>query len=253
LIEALEKVVFEPEMIRIPAGKFFMGSDLQNDKEANREEQPQHSLYLPDYWLAKTPVTNTQYAAFVHATGYDQPVEWVDGKSPRDKENHPVVFVSWMDAVAYWRWLSQATGKSYRLPSEAEWEKAARGTDARIYPWGNQWDATRCNFEKGFRGDTTSVDAYPEGASPYGLLGMAGTVWEWTRSLWGESPENPAFAYPYDPEDGRENPNAPHAVRRVLRGGAFWNDLRLVRCAYRYRLHPNDHTWNWGFRVAMLP
>jgi formylglycine-generating enzyme required for sulfatase activity len=251
LIEALESVLFEPEMIRIPAGEFLMGSDLQKDKEANAEEQPQHSLYLSDYCLAKTPVTNAQYTAFVRATGYDQPAEWMDGKPLRGKENHPVVFVSWVDAAAYCRWLSQNTGKSYRLPSEAEWEKGARGTDGHIYPWGNQWDAPRCNFDKGFRGDTTPVGAYPEGASPYGLLDMAGNVWEWTRSLWGENPENPVFPYPYNPEDGRENPNASQSVRRVLRGGAFWNDLRLVRCASRYRLHPNDRSWNWGFRVTM--
>jgi formylglycine-generating enzyme required for sulfatase activity len=180
------RLPFEPEMILIPAGEFLMGSDLQKDEYAEKNERPQHTLYLPDYYLAKTPVTNAQYTAFVLATDHNVPIVWTDGPPPRGEENHPVVGVSWSDAKDYCDWLSEVTGRGYGLPSEAEWEKGARGTDGRIYPWGDQWDATRCSAERGDQVDATSVDAHPAGASPYGLLDMAGNVWEWTRSLEGQ-------------------------------------------------------------------
>jgi formylglycine-generating enzyme required for sulfatase activity len=180
---------FEPELILIPAGEFLMGSDPERDPSAQDNEQPQHLLFLPDYYLAKTPVTNAQYAAFVQAVGWQAigskwTGDWAEGKSPPGKADHPVNEVAWDEAMAYCRWLSEVTGRAYSLPSEAEYEKGVRGTDGRIYPWGKQWDATRCNADKGDQGDTTPVDAYPQGASPYGMLDMAGNVWEWTRSLW---------------------------------------------------------------------
>ena len=127
-----------------------------------------------------------QYRAFVAATGREAPDGWTNRAPARGEEDHPVVHVSWYDARDYCQWLSEVTGRSYALPSEAEWEKGARGTDGRIYPWGNQWDATRCNSWESRLGKTTSVHAYPQGASPYGVLDMAGNVWEWTRSLWGK-------------------------------------------------------------------
>jgi formylglycine-generating enzyme required for sulfatase activity len=240
---------FEPEMILIPGGEFLMGSDPRIDKLAQDNERPQHTLYLPDYYLAKTPVTNAQYVAFVQATGHRRRGggHWEGGKPPTGKEDHPVVNITWHDAVAYCRWLAQVTGKSYRLPSEAEWEKGARGSDGRIYPWGNQWDAKRCNSQEGGKKGTTPVEAYPEGASPYGLLDMAGNVWEWTRSLWGEDWEKPSFKYPYDPANGRENPDATKHVNRVLRGGSFSHGRERVLCAYRLRTLPH-HPWQ-GLRV----
>jgi serine/threonine protein kinase len=244
---------FEPEMILIPAGEFLMGSDPRKDKDTRDEEKPQHTLYLPDYYLAKTLVTNAQYATFVPATAYNQPGHWTEGKPPGGKEDHPVVNVSWYDAMAYCRWLAEVTGKPYRLPSEAEWEKGARGSDGRIYPWGNQWDAKRCNAGKGLQGDTTPVGAYLKGASPYGLLDMAGNVWEWTRSLWGEDSEKPDCKYPYNPKDGRENLKASNDVLRVLRGGSFDFSVRRARCAYRGWSYPNLFGWNYGFRVVVFP
>jgi formylglycine-generating enzyme required for sulfatase activity len=234
---------FEPQMVLIPAGDFLMGSDPSVDQDAYDDEQPQHPLSLPDYYLAKTPLTNAQYAAFVQATGHQQPEHWEGGKPPKGKEDHPVVNVSWHDAVAYCNWLSEVTGRPYRLPSEAEWEKGARGTDGRLYPWGNQWDAERCNSFEGDKGDTTPVGAYPQGASPYGLLDMAGNVWEWTRSV--------DKSYPYDPDDGRENLEAKGL--RVLRGGAFVNDSGYVRCASRYRSSPDGRSRSRGFRVVVSP
>jgi formylglycine-generating enzyme required for sulfatase activity len=243
---------FEPEMSLIPAGEFLMGSNPQQDKDAFDDEQPQHRLYLPDYYLAKTPVTQAQYWEFVRATGHKAPQDWTGGSPPPDKEDHPVVYVSWDDAKDYCQWLSEVSGKDYGLPSEAEWEKGTRGTDGRIYPWGNQWDATRCNSMEGGIGKTTSVYAHPQGASPYGVLDMAGNVWEWTRSLWGRG-ERPDYRYPYRPTDGRENLGTGQQVRRVWRGGTFLNSLRYVRCAYRGRYLPYAQNYDVGFRVVVLP
>jgi len=237
VLKVLTPPEFEPEMVLIPAGEFLMGSDPSVDKRARDDEQPQHTLCLPDYYLAKTPVTNAQYAAFVQATGHQQPEHWKGGKPPKGKEDHPVVYVSWHEAVTYCGWLSEVTGRPYRLPSEAEWEKGARGTDGRIWPWGNRWDATRCNMGGE---DTTPVGAYPQGASPYGLLDMAGNVWEWTRSVYK--------SYPYDPDDGREDLEAKGV--RVLRGGSWGLNPDLARCVVRLRVSPyssNDHI---GFRLV---
>jgi len=245
---------FEPELLHIPAGEFLMGSDPSKDKRPSKVEQPQHHLSLPEYYIAKTPVTNAQYAVFAEATGCRKPAA--------GKEDHPVVDVTWHDAVAYSQWLSEATGKAYRLPSEAEWEKAARGTDGRIWPWGNQWDAKRCNSREGGPGHITPVGQYspqlhPElaegGDSPYGCVDMAGNVWEWTLSLWGKTSRTLDFKYPYDLADGREDLKASDNMPRVLRGGAFNRSERDVRCAFRYRFNPYFRLYNFGFRVVMVP
>jgi formylglycine-generating enzyme required for sulfatase activity len=234
---------FEPEMVLIPASEFLMGSDPNVDQYSDNEEQPQHTLHLPDYYLAKTPVTNAQYAAFMQATGHEQPDHWEGRKPPSGKEDHPVVKVSWHEAVAYCRWMAEVTGKTYRLPSEAEWEKGARGSDGRIYPWGNQWDARRCNSAEGGPGDTTPVGAYPKGASPYSLLDMAGNVFEWTRSF--------ALIYPYDPESGLEDKEGGGTV--VIRGGAFPFGVPFVRCAARVFQLSSYFDGVTGFRVCVGP
>jgi formylglycine-generating enzyme required for sulfatase activity len=233
----------EPELVLIPAGEFLMGSNPEQDQRAYEAEQPQHRVHLPDYHIARTPVTNAQYAAFVEASGYNAPNHWVDGKSPSGKEDYPVVYISWYDAMAYCKWLSEKNGQAYRLPSEAEWEKAARGTDGGIYPWGDAWEPGRCNSKESSPDDTTLVDAYPDGVSPYGILDMAGNVWEWTASLYRP--------YPYDPTDNREDPRA--GGKRVLRGGAFYSSARRVRCAYRDSGHADHWRGNYGFRVVLAP
>ena len=243
---------FEPDIVRIPAGLFVMGSDPQKGEYAVDDEQPQHTLALPDYYLSKTPVTNAHYAAFVKATGHHKPVHWQEDSALPERATHPVVNVSWFDALAYCHWLASVTGKPYTLPSEAEWEKGARGVDGRIYPWGKQWDASRCNIRERRKQDTTAVDAYPLGASPYGILDVAGNVWEWTRTVWGIGDHEPVFRYPYDPDDGREDLAASNDMRRVLRGGSFNYGHESARCACRNRLSPDSVAWYVGFRVAIL-
>ncbi|MBN1584035.1 MAG: formylglycine-generating enzyme family protein [Anaerolineae bacterium] len=235
------KYDFEPEMVLIAAGEFMMGSDSRKDQHARHVERPQHKLHLPDYYLAKTPVTNAQYAAFVRATQRTPPSHWQEDRPPKAKENHPVVRVSWYDAIAYCKWLSGLTGQAYRLPTEAEWEKAARGDKASMYPWGDRWDASRCNTKESETEDTTPVGAYPQGASPYGLLDMAGNVWEWTSSLYRD--------YPYRKNDGREDPSSTKA--RVLRGGSWLNFYDSARAAYRRSYTPAYHSRIHGFRCCV--
>ena len=233
--------VLEPKMILIPAGEFLMGSDLSVDKDTLLDEQPQHTVYLPDYYIAKIPVTNAHYAAFVQATGHRQPQHWKGEKPPRGKEDHPVEWVSWHDAIAYCKWLAETTRKPYRLPSEAEWEKGARGSDGRIYPWGNRWFWKGRNTSGGEGGGTVPVGAYPQGASPYGLLHMAGNVWEWCSSLIRD--------YPYNSDDGREDLEADEV--RALRGSAYIGGQLYDRCAYRHGMIHGERCWGVGFRMVV--
>ena len=228
------------ELVRVPAGEFLMGSDPKVDPQAFADEQPQHRLSLPEFYIGKYPVTNPQYAGFVVATHHKAPSHWQKGAYLAFTAEHPVAGVVWDDAVAFCRWLSEATGRPFRLPSEAEWEKAARGSDGRIYPWGDQAPTEkRCNIGKSV-GDTTPVGNYPDGASPCGALDMAGNVWEWTGSIYKP--------YPYTPADSRDPLGSRGA--RVLRGGACYNIARDVRCACRYGNYPHGHGLELGFRVV---
>jgi formylglycine-generating enzyme required for sulfatase activity len=193
-----------------------------------------------------------------------------DFGSPFNLPNHPVMGLTWYESLAFCAWLTeqlQATGELdsrqvVTLPSEAEWEKAARGPlslsskenepegEVRLYPWGNEPDPNRANYEASGIGTTSAVGCFPGGASPYGCQEMSGNVWEWTRSLWGKDPMNPEFTYPYDPADGREDQNAGTDVLRVLRGGAFNVSQNFARCAYRFRSNPS---FGLGFRVVVSP
>lgn len=243
-IPSLQLPFDEPELILIPAGKFLMGSDPKLDTHAKDNEQPQHRLYLPAYSIAKTPVTNAQYAAFVQATGHRPPKNWIGKEPPNDEKYHPVVHVSWKDAAAYCRWLAHVARKPYRLPTEAEWEKSARGTDGRIYPWGNERDATRCNTHESGKGATTPVGSYPSGAGPYGVLDMAGNIWEWCATKHGKS-------YPYIIEDEWADNYLKESADRVLRGGAFSFSGSYARCAFRGRLDANGSYDCIGFRIVV--
>ena len=255
--------------VEVPAGPFLMGSDKKRDPEAYEDEMPQHEVNLPTYYISRYPVTVAQFGAFVEESGYEPQSK--DGLKGID--NHPVVNVTWYDAIAYCKWLNdmlwtwdstpEPLGKLLRegkiignpwritLPSEAEWEKAARGNDGRIYPWGDKPDTNRTNYSKTRIGATSTVGCFPEGASPYGCLDMTGNVWEWTRSLWGKDFEIADFKYPYDIKDGREDSKGGNDVPRVLRGGAFGGDEWLMRCAFRRWDFPMFGLGDFGFRVVL--
>jgi formylglycine-generating enzyme required for sulfatase activity len=270
------------EFVKVPHGDFLMGSK-DNDEDAFDDEKPQHTLHIPyDYLMARFPVTNALFRTFVKQTSYKTKAEsdgfgWVwNGEKwektqganwlhPRGSasdisafENHPVVQVIWKDAQAFCDWLNREhdstlpRGLVFRLPTEAEWEKAARGTDGRMYPWGDAFDARNCNLSESGLGRTTLAGLYsPQGDSPFGCADMTGNIWEWTASLWGKDVGKPDYGYPYKPQDGRQSQSAGDDVLRILRGGSF-NDLaRIVRAAVR-----NGDLLaysSYGFRVALAP
>jgi formylglycine-generating enzyme required for sulfatase activity len=240
------------ELVTIPAGPFLMGEERDSDAS------PQHELTLPTFKIAKYPMTNAQYARFAEATGR----EWLwDTERHPEKVNCPATAISWHDAWAYCAWLTEvwraegviAPGDIVRLPTEAEWEKAARGEKGQIYPWGDEWDETCCNSEELGLNDTCTVGMFVANTSPYGCRDMAGQVWEWTASLWGKNFWTPEFKYPYDPTDGRENLEAGDDVFRVSRGGSFSNSWTLARCALRNRELPDVRNLSFGFRVVVSP
>jgi formylglycine-generating enzyme required for sulfatase activity len=221
------------EFMRVPAGKFIMGCDNGLD-----DEKPQDTFDIPyDYWMGRYPVTNAQYNQF-------KKIDFAKGK-----ENHPVVKVSWNDAMEYCKWLNEMQNAELRmknleirLPTEAEWEKAARSTDGREYPWGNTFDKNKCNSSEGGKGDTTPVGTYsPQGDSPYGCVDMSGNVWEWTLSGYG--------FFPHVHDSGREAKSK--KIERIIRGGAYDDEIRNLRCARR-SMNFRFAEWRMqGFRIVV--
>jgi formylglycine-generating enzyme required for sulfatase activity len=270
---AIEHKPFEPESILISAGPFLLGT--AQGSGAPGWEMPRQTLALPGYRIGKYPVTNSQYLAFARdkriavapETGFE--LAPVGQAPPAGKENHPVVGITWDDAVAYCRWLSDKTGRIYRLPSEAEWEKAASwGTEAdketdrqvdeerkRRYPWGDTFDATKCNTAESGIGTTTAVGTYSDkgGDSPCGVADMAGNVWEWTSTRWGTERSQPQYVSPYDPGDGRENQDKDEPFReyRIVRGGSYQDGADRAICTARGRDAADKGSPRRGFRVAM--
>jgi len=248
-----------PTLVEVPAGPFLMGS-ADTDTLADSDEKPQHTLELPAYWIGKTEVTNAQFRPFVEGDGYTNRAYWTEaGWAWREQaeivkpglwddpqwngDDQPVVGVSWFEAVAYVRWLSAQTGHEFRLPSEAEWEKAARGPEGLIWPWGNTWDAVKLNSEQTV-GKTTPVGQFPGGASPYSTLDMAGNVWEWCATQIGKG-------YPYQLENEWAEAYLEVDTARRLRGGSLYNEQKYVRGAYRYYLSgPRSRGFEVGLRVA---
>jgi formylglycine-generating enzyme required for sulfatase activity len=246
--------------VEIPEGEFVMGDDT--DERAN----PAHDLRLPTFYIGRYPVTVGQYAFFVE----DKPHTPEIADCLNAPANHPVVWISWHEALLYCRWLQDKLIDDHRtpeplktmlvdenahllVPSEAEWEKAARGTDERVYPWGNEITPEDANYDKTNIDTTSPVGCFPDGASPYGCLDMAGNVDEWTRSLWGKEFSNPDCRYPYQPGKKHENLKAGDEMLRVLRGGSFDLSANWVRCAARGGSGPGHRNWYNGFRVVLSP
>ena len=221
-------------MVFVPAGEFTMGSQILPD------EQPVHTVNLNAFWIDTYEVTNALYHQCVAAGGCGLPqgTSTASGGSYDDpaQSNYPVTQVTWADADQYCQWAGK------RLPTEAEWEKAARGTDARIYPWGNTFNAAWVN--SAFNGDlhTTAVGRYPAGASPYGALDMAGNVWEWVADWFDD------YYYAQSPHD---NPTGPASSRlKVARGGGYGGTDAVMRASQRRSMYPDEYGGFLGFRCA---
>lgn len=238
----------EPEMVSIPPGEFIMGGSFGFD-----DEKPAHTVYLDGYWIGKYEVTNEEYREFVKAASYDEPEGFDDPdyNAPRQ----PVAGVSWFDAEAFTKWKSRTTGLKYRLPTEAEWEKAARGTDKRRFPWGNKMPGEGGIYRANFRAkdiystrgddgfwDTAPAGSYENGKSPFGVYDMAGNIWEWC-SDW--------FDKDYYKHSPKKNPKgSKYGMFKILRGGSWLNAGRELRVTNRISEFPDDIVINYGFRLA---
>ncbi len=227
--------------VRVEAGEFQMGSD-KSDPDAVDHEFPRHKVVVSEFYIARYPVTVAQFGVFIEDSGYDAGKEWKNSV-----DNHPVVDVSWDDANAYCKWLREKLKEidfgEVRLPTEAEWEKAARGNKESIYPWGDKQDTNKMNcYETGI-GNTSSVRCFPENDNPYGLLDMNGNIWEWCQDWYDSeyyknSPEND----PTGPETGSS---------RVLRGGSWFIGAGVCRSAGRSRGGPGFRGRDTGFRLVL--
>lgn len=224
-----------PGMVYIPAGDFIMGSNERWDDEA-----PEHIASTDAFYIDLYEVTNEEYKKFVKAANRESPYHWPNGEISKGKEKHPVVYVSWFDARDYCKW----SGK--RLPTEQEWEKAARGEDGFTYPWGHEWTLDKSNNPYKHSTGTEPVGSYPEGRSPYGLYDMSGNVWEWVDSYYLPHPGNTVYRAEY----GRD--------KRILKGGS-WFDCLSYGCGLsaptfnRSFFTPEVRNNSFGFRCAKSP
>jgi formylglycine-generating enzyme required for sulfatase activity len=266
-------------LLQVPAGPFSMGS-RPGEPEADTNAVPLHEVNVPVFWMAKSPVTNQQFAVFMEeAGGYTTHEYWLDDgwrwlqqsghtaphywRSAASIPNHPVVGVSWFEAQAYCEWLTRelrALGQLeeaqvIRLPTEAEWEKAARGgltlddrntransMPTRRYPWGDSYVPELCNTAASDIGSTNPVGMFPDGESPYRIEGLSGNTVEWCIS----QPKS----YPYNADDGRNRLRAGTQVYRIVRGGAWPFNRNAAACAYRHWFHPDFRGNMLGFRYV---
>jgi iron(II)-dependent oxidoreductase len=240
-------------LVIVEAGDFLMGS-TNEDQYAGAEEKPQHTVYLSNYFIGKNPITVAGYRVFIQESGY----KTSDDRSVKGVDNHPVVYVSRADAVKFAQWHGMT------LPTESQWEKAARGTDGRIYPWGNDWRENHASTseywgkprnwwerlrKRNTSSGTTPIGSFsPRGDSPYGCVDMSGNVWEWCNDWYDQN------EYKNRADTSVKDPQGPQEGRyRVLRGGSFVNIHRSARCANRNRNFPDDFGRNYGFRVCVSP
>jgi len=259
-----------PELALIPAGEFLMGSN-----DADEDERPEHRVHVDDFLIGVHPVTHGQYARFVRETGHrapaiyelpvvvtaggrdrerafreaGQPYVWMEADAPADMLEHPVTLVRWEDAVGYCAWLSRAAGRVVRLPTEAEWEKAARGgLEGKRYPWGERLDRNLANFLvdpslKTAHG-TTQCRTYPPNG--FGLFDMSGNVWEWVHDWY-----DPHY-YQEAASRGSEGPR--HGTFRIIRGGSWLvADVHMLSCSHRHKVPPDTYSYGIGFRIACVP
>jgi formylglycine-generating enzyme required for sulfatase activity len=241
--ERLATIEVPGGMVTVPAGWFLMGSDPNRDRAAGPQEQPQHQVYLDAFQIDRYEVSNVDYLRFILVTGTDWPPFWREQPFPEKMARHPVINVSWQEADAYCRWAGK------RLPTEAEWEKAARGEDGRIFPWGDEpagWiksNIAHSGSKRGFKyPPLANVNRYDKGVSPYGVYQMAGNVSEWVAD-W------------FDPEYYRradnENPKGPESGDlKVFRGGSWNEDPEVARSAGRNAGEPDRKSYLTGFRCA---
>jgi len=238
-------------MIAVPEGVVAMGTDKVPSDEQDR---PMHQTHLAAYMIDKYPVTNAQYARFVAATGHRPPLHWKDGRIPQGEVMHPVTMVSWFDAKSYAAWAKK------RLPTEAEWERAARGADGRRWPWGNVMDAARLNTYYSV-GHATDVTAYPSGASPYGVMDMAGNVSQWTADDYLPYPGSKAPLEMFQGKIAVAKTAEDRAMKvidlvsvdaryKVLRGGSWKSDPFSTSSYHRISQWPNLASDFFGFRCA---
>jgi iron(II)-dependent oxidoreductase len=237
--------------VLIPAGKFLMGTDLKTTDEASR---PQHVVNLNAYRIDKYLVTNAQYARFIAATGHRPPSDWKNGKIQQGVLLYPVTLVNWYDASAYAKWAGK------RLPTEAEWEKAARGTDGRRWPWGNEMDPARLNTYYNV-GSASNVTAYANGVSPYGVFDMAGNADEWVEDDFLPYKGTDAAAEVFQGKVARVLNSEDRAMKlsdmvpvnrqyKVLRGGSWKGDPFSTASYHRDYAWPNFASDFYGFRCA---
>jgi formylglycine-generating enzyme len=229
-------LVIEPELVHIPEGLFWMGS-----AEGQGDEQPVHRVWVNAFAMGKCPVTNREYACFLQATGHEAPKAWTDARFNRPDQ--PVVALSWFDAVAYCTWLRDVCRKPYRLPTEAEWEKAARGGgDGQRYPWGNDLPPWMNPYGRGEAFETPDLVGQdpPNG---YGLHNMGDLVHVWCSDWYA------ADYYRWSPPRDPQGPAT--GVRRASRGGSWRHRIKVTRCAARSSLPPDRTFTDYGFRVAL--
>ncbi len=217
-------------MLEIPAGRFVMGSET-----GQADETPRQYVFVDRFYIDRYEVTNRDYSDFVAFTGHNPPPQWKNGAYAEGADNFPVSNVSFRDAVAYAEWAG------LRLPTEREWEKAARGQDGRTYSFGDIFDASVCNTWENHHGDTVAVDSYSGGRSPYGLYNCVGNVWEWVDAWYQAYPDSPCKRAEFG------------ETFRVLRGGGWNMDAYYARCSSRYYLEPHYRHPSFGFRCALSP
>jgi formylglycine-generating enzyme required for sulfatase activity len=252
-----------PDLARISAGDFLMGA-----ADAEEDERPVHHVHVSEFFIGRFPVTNDDYARFVQATGHPAPVVrglpliatgrealfresaapyvWDGNRPPTGRGGHPVVLVRYDDALAYCQWLSEVISRPVRLPTEAEWEKAARaGAEGFRYPWGNDLDNSRGNFlsDPSVRNQRGTRPAGTYAPNAYGLYDVCGNVWEWVAD-W--------YASDYYGLGEMRDPQGPVTGNmRIVRGGSWLNnDAAMLRCAYRHKVPPDTYSYSVGFRIV---